>query len=429
MPPRQLDPIRVVEAAYCLDGSETDWLGGLVDSARSALDRGLGCGAATLTLHSSGQVRFDAFAGLGPSSPASVDDTTSLAQLIQDSSILNMLARTPFAFASVSETVKKLCPERFEQLTGEVAIGPARDVVGLLAQDGEGRALDLFAMSPTITGTSPRQRALWKHIGVHCAAGLRLRRNLSRTPEALLEPDGAVADATGAARERGLRSALRSAVRRRETARGRARSADPERALALWEGLVAGRWSLVDRWECDGKRYVAAIPNAPEVPDPRRLTERERQVTQYAAGGASNKEIAYALGLHVSSVGTTLTIAMRKLGVRRRVELPALCGGSTAEVVELRVGAQRLEVVGARLASTLPGVLTAAEAAVLEGLLRGDTDRHIASSRRTSIRTVQNQVRAIYRKFEVRSRGELASLATAADGGLARSRAPSGAAV
>jgi DNA-binding CsgD family transcriptional regulator len=45
------------------------------------------------------------------------------------------------------------------------------------------------------------------------------------------------------------------------------------------------------------------------------LTERERQVTALAALGQSNKRIASALGVSVSTVGTHLAAGARKLGV------------------------------------------------------------------------------------------------------------------
>lgn len=402
---RRLDPIRVVEAAYSLAGSERDWLAGLLEAARGGLDFGLGCGGATLVLQRSGPVRFEAFAGVGPSTPVSCDDTASLGVLLQDPDVMAMLARTPFAFASVSETLGS----RLDVLASTLGPGPSRDVVGLLAQDGEGRAVDLFAFCAARTRTTPRQRELWKRIGVHCAAGLRLRRNLARVPEAILTPNGDVANADGPAREPSLRDALRAAVRRREVAIGPERRRDPARALELWQGLVAGRWSLVDRWEDGATRYVTAIPNAPDVLDPRGLTRREAEVVNYAARGASNKEIAYALGVRISSVGSALAGAMRKLGVQRRAQLPALVGGMRAEVSELRLGGQELRVIGARSEAPEEGVLSTAEAAVVGGLLRGETDRCIATRRGTSIRTVQNQVRSIFRKLGVRSRGELAS--------------------
>lgn len=84
-----------------------------------------------------------------------------------------------------------------------------------------------------------------------------------------------------------------------------------------------GRWSLVDRIERDGRRYVLARRNAPDVRDPKALTERERAVVAFAALGHQNKLIAYALGLGLcpSAIATELASARRKLRFASRAAL------------------------------------------------------------------------------------------------------------
>ena len=42
--------------------------------------------------------------------------------------------------------------------------------------------------------------------------------------------------------------------------------------------LLEGRWSLVDRFDSDGRRFIVAYRNPPGVLNPRRLTAREREV-------------------------------------------------------------------------------------------------------------------------------------------------------
>ena len=58
--------------------------------------------------------------------------------------------------------------------------------------------------------------------------------------------------------------------------------------------------------------------------------------------------------------------------------------------------------------------LSPAERAVVEAVLRGQSNREIAERRGTSVRTVANQMASIFRKLQVGSRGELA--ATTASG-------------
>ena len=54
-----------------------------------------------------------------------------------------------------------------------------------------------------------------------------------------------------------------------------------------------------------------------------------------------------------------------------------------------------------------PEGLTAGERSVFHGLLSGQSNRMIASNRRSAPSTVANQVAAIFRKLAVGSRGEL----------------------
>ncbi|MBZ0119477.1 MAG: helix-turn-helix transcriptional regulator, partial [Sandaracinaceae bacterium] len=113
-----------------------------------------------------------------------------------------------------------------------------------------------------------------------------------------------------------------------------ARSAADD-ALAMWRGLVDGTWSLVERFESDGRRYVVARKNEPGVLDPRGLTLREKQVVSFAALGHSNKLIAYELGVTHGTVTVHLTSAMAKLGATTRAELTRL----VSELDALRPGA------------------------------------------------------------------------------------------
>jgi DNA-binding CsgD family transcriptional regulator len=50
------------------------------------------------------------------------------------------------------------------------------------------------------------------------------------------------------------------------------------------------------------------------------LTEREREVLRYVAQGASNREIAAALGISVNTVAQHISHLLGKLGCTSRVE-------------------------------------------------------------------------------------------------------------
>ncbi|MEZ4239238.1 MAG: LuxR C-terminal-related transcriptional regulator [Myxococcota bacterium] len=185
------------------------------------------------------------------------------------------------------------------------------DILALSVPLGDGPVLQLTAPGPRRPLPAVERRLLLDLCG-HLQAAVHLRRR-ART-EAVLDPAGRLLHAEGDARAADARAALSDAVRRTETARGRLRRTAPAEAAALWDPVVAGRWTVVEQFDVDGKRFLLARR-------PTGLTPREQQVTALVASGASNKEIAHALGLAPSTVSGALRAALRKLGLRHRLEL------------------------------------------------------------------------------------------------------------
>ena len=132
---------------------------------------------------------------------------------------------------------------------------------------------------------------------------------------------GAIEHAAGAAAEDDARVALRQATLKLAEARGPLRREDPERALGYWKGLVNARWSLLDRFEARGERYVVAVENEPEPLGAEKLSLRERQVVAFACSGHENKLIAYELGISHATVRVLVARAAAKLGAHSRAEL------------------------------------------------------------------------------------------------------------
>jgi DNA-binding CsgD family transcriptional regulator len=169
---------------------------------------------------------------------------------------------------------------------------------------------------------------LFLRLSGHLATAHRLRRRVrgpERTvdePEAVLSTHGKVEHARGAAEDRAALEALRSAALDMERARGPLRRR-AESAVGLWRSMVLGRWTLVDRFEHDGKRYLLARENEPAARGPQVLSPREQQVVSLVVLGHSAKLIAYELGIAYSTVRVTLANAQKKLGVTSREEL---CG-------------------------------------------------------------------------------------------------------
>jgi DNA-binding NarL/FixJ family response regulator len=108
--------------------------------------------------------------------------------------------------------------------------------------------------------------------------------------------------------ERGRALLALGSVRRQAHQKGPARAA-LEEALTIFEALGARLWADQTRGELcriSGRRP----PNA-------QLTDSEQQVALLAAQGRSNREIAAALHMGVSTVEMHLSATYRKTGVRR----------------------------------------------------------------------------------------------------------------
>jgi DNA-binding CsgD family transcriptional regulator len=224
-------------------------------------------------------------------------------------------------------------PQAYEALTRLVG---CRDILSLTAVDPGHHGVNISIPAPDLIELDPRQRWRWQMLEVHLAAGHRLRRSLdggSTAPgvsvtemplnaEALVDPARfVVAEAAGDAQGKEAAKIIREAARLVDKARGPLRNRDPEEALRLWEGLVRGRWTLIDWFDTDGRRFVLARPNAPRIVDPRGLSELEAQVATYASQGESSKMISYRLGLSPSYISRLLKDSMHKLGVKTQPQL------------------------------------------------------------------------------------------------------------
>ena len=308
----------------------------------------------------------------------------------------------------------------FSRLQARARGGRTRDAAGWCVNDAVDHGLMIVAPSRELLRFPDQPTSLVRRLGTHIATGLRLQRVLASAAlddpsvEAVMDAEGRPQHATGMARMRGALDRLRTAVL------SRARAPDAELAVdPAWEAVLSGRWSLVDRFDTDGRRYVVAYRNPPGVLDPRRLTPREEGVAALAAIGRSNKEIAIHLGVTPSTVATLLASALAKLGLSSRTMLPMFWRDlhgrawavSDGEAPLIALSHQEHEPESMR-------GLTPAERAVALALLEGLSDRTIALARNSSRHTVSKHVTAIYRKLGVSSRVELAYKLALARGDL-----------
>lgn len=178
-----------------------------------------------------------------------------------------------------------------------------------------------------------RDRPVLDALSAHLGAALRLRRLSCKhdadndTVEAVFAPDGKVLHAKNDAKEADTQRSLIDAVLKSEQAKRRAATA--EERLDIWTSLVEGRWSILESTERDGKRYMIACRNDPRTAALRALTPRERLVVSHAAYGHAYKFIAYELGIPLATVASTLTAALKKLGIPSREHLVILFARAT----------------------------------------------------------------------------------------------------
>jgi DNA-binding NarL/FixJ family response regulator len=400
--------LATVETAYSLEGDDGAWLERVVRAASADLDRGFGLYAAT------GRITRMGHATLMPMPPfvaVDLDPACHRHALALHPKlpcpILDAFAPRALVVGGLDEAwPKRLAAAQLYR--DRMKPAHVEDAFLLFAQDGEGGAVQIVAPSPVAVSTHPHAHAAWGRVALHIAAALRLRRRASagQVPRAVLELDGTVVHAEGTLADDGdLRQRLTRAVK--SVARAR-RAADPERALALWRALLSGGYSTVERWEADGRRFLLVYENEPHGTDPRALLAAEQRVAELVSLGASIKEAAYALGTSEGAAQKSLAQALRKLGLRTRAELAAFFTGA-CDAVPLRVGGADLQLL---VADTAPSAavldgLTDAERDVAQAVLRGLGNAAIAGARGTSARTVANQLRRIFDKLGVRSRGEL----------------------
>jgi len=316
---RSAQALAILEAAYAVGATDREWLAAIAQAAGPAYDLGLGVCAYFTEVGGPGEIRNWGHVGSLWREVHAVYEQTLAAMGPEAMRQLHMMG--PFG----STTRLGSMSLDTDRITASMGASTACGVMGL---DAEGRGISLATWSPPgrVSPPRPGEARFWARIAPHLATAARLRRGLvvSGTPGAVLEPGGRVGHAEGAAKDRAVRTSLRDATLRIDRARAAGARLEDDEALTLWHCLVERRWTMVDSFESDGRRYVVAYPNQPAPLAIEKLTERERAVAMAAALGHANKMIAYELGIADSTVATLLSRAARKLGVQTRVELVKL---------------------------------------------------------------------------------------------------------
>jgi DNA-binding CsgD family transcriptional regulator len=315
----------VIEAAYRIEGEQRDWL----RAVTSELYHQLGAGAGVYACEY--QILAGERMSVGEEVRVDMPDATQLPirdglEALPVDFLRKTFVRTDCApqsqFVNLNPDVKPFV-DAF--MTPLLRFG-WRDVLcfGGIEPQGHGAYVGIWCPKPRCLAASARAR--WSRVAVHVVTALRLRARLTEAStgvEAILSPAGKLEHAESAAQMEAARNTLRTAVLDIERARSQLRHSDPDAAVASWKGLVASRWTLVDQFESDGRRFVVAHRNEAPSHGLAKLTSRERQVVAQAALGLNNKLIAYALGITSSTVSVLLMRCARKLGTNTRQELIA----------------------------------------------------------------------------------------------------------
>lgn len=306
------DPVTLIEAAYRLDRTDASWLKELARAAAIAL--GGEQGAFTYLYDVSRGDWTDILGVEMHEFPVEfVQQLFNQPTLGEDvaKAVVNFM--TSISFGTYSEISH--IHSAFLELPARFGF---EDLVAINAKDPTRRGC-LLDLPTRAKRHSQRTIRVCLRLAAHISAGFRLRRELASIleqgldvtgrAEAVLSPSGRVEHAMGEAEPRPAREAPQDALVRIEAARSR--RSTPQDSVELWRALVSGRWSVVEHFERDGKRYYLAHKNDPALAPDVALTERERQVLGYADLGHSDKLIAYSLGISRSTVATLLARARR----------------------------------------------------------------------------------------------------------------------
>jgi DNA-binding CsgD family transcriptional regulator len=185
----------------------------------------------------------------------------------------------------------------------------------------------------------------------------------------------------------------------------------------LWRELARGTSRIEDGFFSGERCYlIVSLKTSDAVP----IEGRRLEILETVLGGSRQKNIAIDLRLAPSTIALNSRLALLSLGVTckpsrahpllmlaaRAVSEPTLALARSSMLVTR--DQRELRVVGIpRPDQCLQQVLPPAELAVIRLLVEGLSYREIAQVRGTAMRTVANQITAVFRRLNVSGRNEL----------------------
>jgi DNA-binding CsgD family transcriptional regulator len=326
----QRDAIALIESAYDLDGATEAWLRRVAVAAAPLTRRRYGVALIGWSTRNNERaithVDFENLPGMDHETLAKIG-TPPLAS--QFDAMYPGAPPVALASTTIGHSIHSVGDGRDPVHQEVIARYQVRDYAAMHGRADAHRGIIISFALYDGDSLSRREAHMWSRLAVHVGTGLRLHERLQaardREPDAILAPNGRVLHAERDAATKPNRDELTSAARTLDRARGKLRRTDPDEAVELWRALVRGEWSLVDRFDSDGRRFVVAHKNVPAVETRRNvLSHREARVADLLSRGYSNKLIAYELGLAPSTVAGTLGQLCRRLGAASNVELVRL---------------------------------------------------------------------------------------------------------
>lgn len=333
----QPELLGVLETAYTIGDDDQAWLQRVADEVERATDNELGCSAHFFDASDLSNLQLSPTLG-SPRAPR-IDIARMFATARPDAGEAEPFYSSGLAdtgsgrvgraqWAQIIESVKSVWPEG------------VKDVVAVQALDARRHGCALYLSLPRMRRLRRDERQRLARLGAHLASAFRMRRaqgeahevaDLRGGVEAVLEPGGQLLDARDSAAQPSARADLREMARKLDKARGPLRREDPDLALETWTALVSGRWTLLDHFDTDGRRFLVARKNPPDLMAPIALDPRERMVASAVALGHPQKLVCYELGLTPVTVSRTLRSALGKLGLRSAAELASVLGAFVPE--------------------------------------------------------------------------------------------------
>lgn len=187
---------------------------------------------------------------------------------------------------------------------------------------------------------------------------------------------------------------------------------------SVWPELVSGR---VQVKSCGATQACHFLQLAPQFshPGPNELPARQVRILERVLLGERPKVVAIEEGCSQSTVACAVGECLRAMGIRTTgSRVPALlvlalhavrgkAPYSGVQVDRVPGDGPDLELRSDRLELPLSDGLTASELAVVGLVVEGYSHAEIAARRRTSVRTVANQIASVYKKLKVSGRIEL----------------------